>query len=156
MRAFVLAVAGWWGTGLASAGDIQSIYASPGSIGFVAPDPDTPPAPVPATLTWKTHGGGPDYSVTVQAGASHFENCPGVPVSAVRVACVSIDQPGEGACAPPFPLSASPRLLATGPQKPGNRTFTISLTFTFADRWRYVAALSPLCSLSLTYVVNAP
>ncbi len=172
MRFFAFAAALWLGAGLGyanstvrrpqaagltpAADSISGLTAQPSSVSFMASDPDAAPPAVPVTLTWHGHGDGPDFIVTVQAGAASFDNCGTVPASAVTVTCTNVDGRNGGTCMPPFHLSAFPQVVATGGQAPGNRSYNVSINFTFSDSWRFQAALNPLCSLTLNYVVNAP
>jgi hypothetical protein len=48
-------------------------------------------------------------------------------------------------------LSTSSQTVANGTEASGQTLYTVNLTFTLTDSWKYIAELSPQCSLSLTY-----
>lgn len=140
---------------------VGTVTASPATIGFQASDPDlvAVAGSAPATITWNVTGGssGRNWTLTVQADAASFLGCGQLPVSAATVACSSASVSGgggSGTCSAAFPLSAGPQQVAGGLQGNGNRTYTVTINFSLADSWRYVAA--PSCALTLTYIVTAP
>jgi hypothetical protein len=142
---------------------ISNLSAVPGTIGFNSSDPDTGPVAggTPATVSWTVHQGNnnQNWTLSVQSGSASFTGCGTVPVSAVTVACTSavVGGGGTGACNPPFSLSTSPQQVAGGKESgPGNRSYVVTLTFTFSDSWRYVAARNPACTLTLTYTADVP
>jgi hypothetical protein len=52
------------------------------------------------------------------------------------------------------PLSTSAQQVASGNEASGsNKAYSVTLNFTLADSWSYIANSS--CTLSLTYTVNA-
>jgi hypothetical protein len=92
----------------------------------------------------------------VQAPSASFPGCSTVPVSAVTVTCSSatVSGGGSGSCGGPVVLSTSAQNLATGTEAFLSATYTVNLTFTLTDSWKYVAQLSPPCSLTVTYTAN--
>ena len=138
---------------------IRSLVVSPATIGFLATDPDVGSVGEPhATVTWRLQGGNTsrNWALLVQANASSLSGCSGVPASAITVACSSVTSTkGTGVCAGPLPLSMQPHPVASGSQADGTPSYTVTITFTLADRWRYIASQSP-CTLTLIYIVDAP
>jgi hypothetical protein len=146
-----------------SAATIDTILATPGTITFNAVDPDTGAATgsSPASVTW-TIGGGvntSNWTLTLQAGSTSFSGCGTVPASAVTVTCSTASISGgggSGSCSGSFPLSTTPTQVAAGLQGTGAQSYSVDITFTLADSWRYLATSSPTCGLTLTYTVDAP
>src|SRR5262245_29643525 len=69
---------------------ISGLGASPSTITFNAPDPDTTPTAsgnTAATVTWTMNGGNNTWSLAVNATSSSLTNCPLVPVSAITYQC---------------------------------------------------------------------
>ncbi|MCL5742367.1 MAG: hypothetical protein M1541_00360 [Acidobacteria bacterium] len=144
---------------MAPGGKLQgSITVTPASLQFQSDDPDRGevPAVTPATVSWRLNGNdGLPWTLTVQAASPSFENCPAVPVSAVRVTCLAADQHrGVPFCSASFPLSPSPQLVAGGPQISGTKLYTVEIEFALSDTWRYTAAVNPQCAINLTYTVD--
>jgi len=140
---------------------LGSLSATPGTITFQATNPDlgAVSGSAPGNITWIVLGGSQtqNWTVTVQAGANSFAGCPTVPISAVRVTCASATvsgSGGNGGCNGSFPLSTTPQQIAGGTQGDGANSYSVSLNFTLAESWRYVANSS--CTLTLTYFVSAP
>lgn len=139
-----------------------TLNVSPSTISFAATNPDSSPVVAgssSATVSWlyiDLNTG--DWNLTVQAASPSFTNCPNIPVSAVTVSCASIQKllGGAGNCAPPFPLSTTPQVVASGTQQILTFDYSININFTLADNWRYIAQTNPSCSLSLTYTANVP
>lgn len=141
------------------AGPVLNMTATPSTISFQATNPDSPsdPGSSAATVTWNANGGNnKSWSLTVRSYSSAFTGCATVPVSAVTVSCSSatITGNGTGTCSAPFALSTTPQQLVSGREGSNNASYTITLTFTLTDSWRYIAKLSPQCSLALTYTAN--
>lgn len=115
-----------------------------------------------ATATWTTLSilDNNHWTLTVNATAASFSNCPWVPVSAVTVACSSAGVSGLGAtaaCSGAFPLSTTAQQVASGTAGGlFSYSYTVTVNFTLADSWKYIAELNPACSLSLNYVANVP
>jgi hypothetical protein len=142
---------------------VSLLTASPGTIRFSATNPSlgTVSGNSPATVTWTSSGGLTQntWTLTVQSGSPTFTSCSTVPVSAVTVQCTSAGVSGgggTGACGGSFGLSTSAQNVAGGAQGSGTQSYTVNINFTLAESWRYIASLSPECTLTLTYTVNAP
>jgi hypothetical protein len=177
-RIFILAALLACGTGLAhvshtrvglfrparlklSLGTLSALSATPGTISFQAANPDSGlvSGSSPGSLTWNVLGGShlQTWTLSVQSGSSSFTGCPTIPVSAVRVSCGSASASGAGgtgACSGSFPLSTSAQQIAGGAEGDGGGTYSVSMNFTLAESWRYVA--NSACTITLTYTVNAP
>jgi hypothetical protein len=63
---------------------------------------------------------------------------------------------GTGVCGGAVTLSTASTQIASGFEGSGTRNYAVNLGFTLADSWKYVAKISPLCTLTLTYTVTAP
>ncbi len=143
------------------AATLGPILATPATISFSATDPDLGSAAGSATstVTWSILNGRDNkqtWTLTAQAGGASFTGCATIPASAVTVTCASTSVTGgggTGSCSGPVALSTSPQQVAGGLE--GN-DYTVTLNFRLTDRWRYVAATAPSCTLTLTYTVNAP
>lgn len=138
---------------------IVSFTTSPSSVSFAAVDPAASPAPVSVSAQWRLSGASfQPWSLTVQSASATVGNCPKVPVSAFRAACVAVENPagGSGGCSGgTLTLTTSPQTLASGTEGSKSSRTTVTLQVSFVDSWRYPGALSPGCSLNLTYVLNA-
>jgi len=137
-----------------------TLTATPGTISFTASNPSTSPTDAgssAATVSW-LYSGTRNYtwSLTVQAGAATFSNCPTVPVSAVTVSCSSttVGGGGTGSCGAAFPLSTTAHVVTNGTEGRNSSTYTVLINFTLADSWKYIAQTSPACSLTLSYVTT--
>jgi hypothetical protein len=133
-----------------------ALAASPATITFTASNPDTTPSVSgsgPVTLTWGTTGGlaSNTWQLSVSAPAS-FSTCSNLPASAVTATCTTITG-GAGTCGGPVPLSTTGIQVASGNEQPGNRDYSVVLTFTLADSWTYLPSTTS-CSLTLTYTVT--
>jgi hypothetical protein len=98
-----------------------------------------------------------NWTLNLQAGSNSFLGCPTVPISAVRVSCVATSVSGgggTGACNGSLPLSTTPQQIAGGAQGDGVRSYLVTLNFTLAESWRYVA--NSACTITITYTVNTP
>jgi len=137
----------------------KALAASPATITFTAPDPDTTPSVSgsgPVTLSWDTNGGGPanTWKLTVSAPAS-FSTCANLPASAVTAKCTTVTGGTGGTCSGSVPLSTTATQVASGDEAPGNNAaYSVALTFTLADSWAYIPSKTS-CSLTLTYTVTA-
>jgi hypothetical protein len=138
---------------------ISSVSATPGTISFQAANPGwgVVSGSSPGSLTWFVSSGSvlKNWTLSVQASSSNFSNCPTVPASAIQVSCGSATAGGggTGACSSSFPLSTTPVQIAGGLQGNGTNPYSVSIQFTLAESWRYVANSS--CTLSVTYLLNA-
>jgi len=139
-----------------------SVYATPSPITFAATDPDTPTVAGSATTTvsW-TSGATPandPWKLEVYSVASSFSNCSTVPVSAVTITCTAGFNPGPGgfACGAPATLSTSKTIVASGtlPYAGSGTSFWMTFTYTLTDKWKYIAQMSPSCTLDVTYLAT--
>lgn len=140
---------------------VASVTASPGTISFTATDPDlgSVSGSSASTVSWTTSSGSSSntWTLQVQGSAATFGNCPTVPASAVTVTCTSVTGGSSGACNASFPLSTTGQQVAAGQESSGtNKAYSVTINFTLADSWAYIAKTSPACTLTLTYTVNAP
>jgi len=140
---------------------IAALSATPGTISFSAANPNsgTVSGSSSGTVTWTVLLGShlQHWTVGVQAGSATFVGCSSIPVSAVQVSCSSGSVSGGGgtaACSGSFPLSTTLQTIAGGFEGDLVNSYSVSLNFTLAESWRYVAGSS--CSITLTYSVNAP
>jgi hypothetical protein len=161
MRSMV-ALGLWLGLAVASPAQIQSFTVTPGALSFTALDPDTGgPAPQTSQAVVRFRGSpSRDWTISVQAETASLENC-GIPASAIEVLCQSATLagtgPGNAVCnSSAIPLSSMPQVVAQGRQGAQVSTVTVNLQVSFADRWRYAAAVSPACLVSLRYTVDIP
>lgn len=142
-----------------------TLTVSPATITFNATNPATVPVvagSAAATATWTALSvfDNGNWSLTVQAAAPTFTNCSWVPVSAVTVTCASASVGGIGgtaSCAGAFPLSTTPQTVASGSVGGVvSYNYSVTINYTLADSWKYIAETSPACSLSLNYLANVP
>jgi hypothetical protein len=142
-------------------GTLGSLSASPGTISFQASNPELGlvSGSSPGSLAWIVLSGShaQNWSVSVQAGSSSFVGCATIPISAIRVTCsvaTVSGGAGTGACSSSFPLSTTPQQVAGGSEGTGTNSYSVSMNFTLAESWRYVA--NSACTITITYTVNAP
>ena len=138
---------------------MSAVSANPGTISFTATDPDlgAVSGSSAATISWMTSGGsgGNTWSLSVQASGTSFTGCATVPTSAVTATCTGVSGGSGGTCGGSVPLSTAAQQVASGNEASGNnKAYSVTLSFTLADSWSYIANSS--CSLSLTYTVTAP
>jgi hypothetical protein len=140
---------------------LGSVSATPGTISFQANNPDSGRVSglSPGNLTWMVLGGSHlnNWTLNVQAGSSAFVGCPTIPTSAIQVNCgtaTASGSGGTGVCRGSFPLSTTGQQIAGGTEGDGTNPYSVSVNFSLAESWRYVAGSS--CTISLTYSVNAP
>jgi len=140
-------------------GTVGFFSAVPATISFSATNPDlgVVAGSSPASLSWQIVGGShaTSWTVSLQAPSSNFSGCPTIPVSAVQVSCGSASAGGNGtaSCSGSFPLSTAAQQIAGGAEGDGTNSYSVSINFTLAESWRYVA--NPSCSLTVNYSVNA-
>jgi hypothetical protein len=141
---------------------IHNVSVTPAAITFLANDPDlaSVPGSMSGTITFRTTGGALDrtWRVDVQATSPDLLSCPNtIPISRIRVSCVSAtaDEGGTGACGSPFSLSTTAQTVASGTEGTKNATpYVVTLNFSFQDSWRYIATTTP-CTVNLTYQIIA-
>ncbi|MEI9971829.1 MAG: hypothetical protein WDO73_07110 [Ignavibacteriota bacterium] len=139
-----------------------TLAVTPPTISFGATNPGTNPVvagSASANITWNVVSGGNNWSLKVQASAPTLTNCPSVPVSAIKVSCsaASVGSLGGTAnCAASFPLSTTAAQVAGGAEGTFSYSYSVTVSFTLADSWKYVAETTPACSISLTYTANIP
>jgi len=145
------------------AGANFTLTVTPATIAFSATNPGTLPVVAgssTAAASWSAGGGGSTWSLRVRAAASTFTNCSTVPVSAVTVTCSAASvTAGHGAtanCAGAFPLSTTAQTVASGMDSTSTLNYSATISFTLADNWKYIAEMSPACTLSLSYTANVP
>ena len=143
-------------------GTLAALSATPGAISFQATNPSfgLVSGSSPGSITWTSVNllARPNWTLSLQAGSTSFVGCPTIPVSAIQVSCgttsVSGVGTGTGACGGSFPLSTTVQQIAGGAQGIGANSYSVSLNFTLAESWRYVA--SSACTVTITYFVDAP
>jgi hypothetical protein len=142
-------------------GTLGTVSATPATVSFQAVNPDSGQVSgsLPGSLSWMVLSGShlQNWTLSVQAGSSTFVGCPTIPISAVHVNCSSASVSGgsgTGACSGSFPLSAASQQVAAGAEGDGTKSYSVSINFTLAESWRYVANSG--CTITLTYSVNAP
>jgi hypothetical protein len=142
-------------------GTLGSLSATPATISIRAANPDLVlvSGSSPGSLTWMVLSGvhSQNWTISVQAGSSSLIGCPTVPISAVRVSCGTATVSGTGGtgtCSGSFPLSTTAQQIAGGLEGDGSQSYSVSMNFTLAESWRYVA--NSACTITLTYTVNAP
>lgn len=140
---------------------LSAISASPATISFTATDPDAGPdsGSSSATVSWSTSGGSAasTWTLKVHAAAASFTGCTTVKRSAVTVTCGGVAGGSAGACGGAITLSGTGQQVASGKESTSaNAPYSVTLSFTLADSWSYIAKQSPSCTLSLTYTVTAP
>jgi hypothetical protein len=140
---------------------LTPVSAAPGTISFTATDPDlgSVSGSSASTVSWTTTGGSSatTWNLQVKGGAAAFTNCATVPTSAVTATCSSVTGGTAGACKPAITLSTVGQQVATGKESASSGApYSVSINFTLADSWAYIAKTSPVCTLTLTYTVTAP
>lgn len=139
-----------------------TITVSPATVTFTATNPGTVPvvaANATTTVTWQILSGGKNWTLRVKAGSPSFANCPTIPISAVTVSCASAKVAsvgGSGSCAGPFRLGTGQSQVAAGAEGMLAFNYTVTINFTLADSWKYIAETNPACSLALTYTADVP
>ena len=138
---------------------LSAVTANPATISFTATDPDAGPyaGSSSATVSWSTSGGavGSTWTLKVHAAAATFTSCATVPRSAVKVTCTGVSGGSSGTCGGAITLTGTGQQVANGKESAStNAPYSVTLNFTLADSWSYIANSS--CSLTLTYTVTAP
>lgn len=142
-------------------GTVSSLTALPGTITFSATEPESGSVAGSSSATvhfTTSNAASESWTLKVQAGSTNFSGCTStVPASAVTVTCNSISDSNNGsrACSAPLALSSSLQQVAGGTQaSQSSSTYDATISFTFADNWKYQAQGSA-CTLSLTYQVTS-
>ena len=144
---------------LSAQADVRWVTLSPTALNFSAVDPDSGIASASSTVSWRIRDGSTTrtWQLRVHSVASNVTGCGKVPLSAFRVSCNSVVVPkgGNGVCGAPVPLSTSQSIIASGDQGDRKTNSVAELNVQFVDSWRYPAALSPSCSVVITYTIDA-
>lgn len=139
------------------------VTATPATITFTSPDPDTTPTSGSSvgTVTWTMDGNNKNWSVTANATSASFTGCTAIPVSAVQFSCSGFTNLGggnkNGGCiSGTLTLSTMPQTIASGSaQGNGSGASSFTVSFTFTDAWKYPASPGSTCSVSINYDVTA-
>lgn len=135
---------------------LSGASATPAAITFSATDPTGTPVvngSSAASVNWTTNGSVfGAWTLKVSAPAA-FASCATVPASAVTVSCGSVTGGFGGACGAATSLSTTPTQIASGNEGFNTVSYSVNLSFTLADSWKYIASSS--CSLSVTYTITA-
>ena len=159
-RVVLILVAGCLGA--AGQTDITSFTVTPTALNFAAIDPDTGgPAAQSSTVVIRFSGAFfRPWTLYVQSESPTLSNCGSIPASALVVRCASASINGwlgSASCnASSIPVSTTPATLAAGNQGIFSTPITVNLQVSFADSWRYRAALLPACTVSLRYTADLP
>ena len=140
---------------------LSAVSASPGTISFTATDPDlgSVAGSSAATVSWTTSGGSAasTWNLKVHGNPASFTNCATVPRSAITVTCGGVTGGSAGTCGGAITLTGTGQQIASGKESTSaNAPYSVTLHFTLADSWSYIAKQSPSCTLTLTYTVTAP
>jgi hypothetical protein len=133
---------------------------APASVSFTATDPDSPlvAGSPTTTVSWTVTGTlSRAWSLSLSSAATTFTNCPTVPISAVTVTCQSATNgggSGTASCGVVSPLSTTRTTVASGTESAGNRSYSVTLSYTLTDQWKYIARTSPQCTLNITYLAT--
>ncbi len=136
---------------------IKNAAATPATITFTGTNPDSTPSvagSAAVAVTWRTTGSHSGAWNLQVSAPSTFSSCATVPAGAVAVTCGSVTGGSSGACGTPQPLSTTGTQIADGIEGNGAAaTYTVNLTFTLQDSWKYIASSS--CSLTVSYLITA-
>lgn len=135
---------------------IENQSVTPSTIGFTASNPDTNPTvggSANSIVQFTAGTGSGSWSLQVSAPPA-FASCSTVPAGAVRATATCTSKPAGATCAATSTaISATATTIASGNENSGGGAYTITISFTFSDSWQYIA--SSLCSLNVTYTINA-
>lgn len=158
-RMWVLLLLGSAAEALRAQSDVRWLTLSPVALNFSSADPDTGMAAASSTATWRIRFGSTTrtWQLRVHSSSAIVAGCGKVPLNAFRISCSSVvaAKDGTGLCGAPVSLSVYPQVIASGNQGDHNYNTTAQLQVQFLDSWRYPAALSPACSLVLSYTLDA-
>jgi len=142
--------------------NVSSLTVTPTTLNFTAIDPDTGgPAAQSTTAVTRISGSwfGAWY-LYVQSETPTLTNCGSIPASALVVRCQTASINGwlsNASCnSSSIPVSTTQATMASGNVGILSSAITVNFQVSFADSWRYRAALAPACTVSLRYTVNAP
>jgi hypothetical protein len=144
---------------------ITQFTVTPATMSFQATDPDQGgPAPQNSTVVWRLENTAVQrpWTLYVQAESASMSGCSSIPASALTAACTSAthDSGNNSAkmycTAAPIPISTSRAVVAYGNQGNRDHNALVGIAVSMADSWRYQAALSPACTISLRYTLDAP
>lgn len=144
---------------------IAQFVITPTQLSFTAIDPDQGgPAPQSTAATFRLLGPNVQspWTLYVESESASMSGCGSIPASALKVTCTSAshdsgNNSGKAYCAAsPVAVSTSRAVAAYGNQGNRDHNVRVDLQVTMADSWRYQAALSPSCTISLRYTVDAP
>jgi hypothetical protein len=142
--------------------NVSSLTVTPATLNFTAIDPDTGgPAAQASTAVARISGAwfGAWY-LYVQSETPTLTNCGSIPASALVVRCQTASINGwlsNASCnSSSIPVSTTQATMASGNVGIFSTMITVNFQVSFADSWRYRAALAPACTVSLRYTVNAP
>ena len=137
---------------------VSNMTVTPSTITFVASDPDLGVASRAVTVAWTATGGVNPWTLKGMASSTTFTGCATVPVSAVTMTCTSATAPllGSATCSGASQLSTTAVQIAGGNEALLGGNYTVNLTLTLADSWKYIAKQIPPCTLTLTYTANLP
>lgn len=151
-----------WSSGVAllcAQSDVRRFTVNPTALNFSSVDPDSGLASASSTLTWRIRfaSGTRLWRLSVKSEAPNVTSCGKIALNSFRVSCTSlaIGKDGTGTCGAPIPLSGFPQVIASGSQGDHNYNSTAELQVQFLDSWQYPAAVSPSCSILLTYTIEA-
>ncbi len=144
--------------------NVTSFTVTPTALNFAAIDPDTggPAAQSSTAVARLTSAWLRPWNLYVQSETPTLTNCGSIPASALIVRCqtatiTSLFNLGSATCnSSSIPVSTTQATVAGGTQGIFGNTITVNFQVSFADSWRYRAALAPACTVSLRYTVDAP
>lgn len=144
---------------------IAQFSLTPTALSFAAADPDQGgPAPqlVSIAIRLERTAVQRPWTLYVESETEAMAGCGSIPASALTAACSSANHDsgnnsGKAYCAAsPVQVSTSRAVVAYGNQGNRDHNLWITLQISMADSWRYQAALSPACTISLRYTLDAP
>ena len=115
----------------------------PASVTFAATNPTTTPSvsgSSAVTLAFSLNGGSSarTWNIQLKSATATFAGCTTVPVNAITATCSAVTGGTGGTCAGAFPLSTTNTLLSSGTEANGTASYTVTVTFSLADDWKYL------------------
>ena len=144
---------------------ITQYFVTPTALAFSATGPDQGgPAPQQASITVRLERTQVHRSWTlyVESETASLSGCNSIPASALTASCTSATHDSDNnsakayCTASPVPVSTTRAVVAYGYQGNRDHNLSVNLQISMADSWRYQAALSPACTISLRYTMDAP